>query len=289
MENIIGEIGRVEDKDKNIKMAYQYMSFIQKLSNQFPNKIHQTIDEVPLLSNTYDLDKLQVNDPNTFENIEKQEQDFREFNKKQVKLPYLKGMLQAALFNLNENLWTDDVRNYVQDASNHFYLDVHMKVSGSGKTAKILALGTKIHLVYLSATDSISDVDKFTDTSFRNFAENLSLLLAKGWADLLLNVKQEILLFFFARFLHLYILAEHYCKRNKELTPLEFMKHQFNGGLDLIKRIYIQIRSKCIMYSENDLRQLIEETIRKLTETHKIEKIGFVLDEASVAAILFTK
>lgn len=276
-------------QQKNETMQSEYKNFVKNLYYKFAKQMPQSIDKEPNVSDTYDMSSIDVIDPRTIESEERQMKDFGEFNQKGVKLPYMSGNLQINFFTLNEKLWTEDLRNYVDDILKGKYIDVHMKISGAGKTAKLLALSTKMHMVYVTVSEGSTDTSGFVDSSFKAFVKNLKSLQEKGWAYLLLNVRKEILLFYYARFLHLYILASDSTSKNKELTPLEFIKHQFNGGLSLIVNIYDQVRKKCSIYSEEALRKLIEKILHELHNKHNIEKIAFALDEASIAATMFTR
>jgi hypothetical protein len=85
------------------------------------------------------------------------------FNSEKVKLPYYKGRLEMVFATLNEDLWTEDMKEYVEEVTKRKYIDIHMKVSGTGKTAKLFAVGTRIYLIYNS------DVSRRAATRFSRF------------------------------------------------------------------------------------------------------------------------
>lgn len=124
-----------------------------------------------------------------------------------------------------------------------------------------------------------------TQLENREFTQRdfLVAIANRNKAHLILNVRKEVLILFFSRILHLCKLVQHF---GKSLTPLQFVYHQFNSGMEFITYVYNHVRPKCQAYSMPLLYNLITQGLNLLVNDQKLE-IGFALDEASVTAKQF--
>jgi hypothetical protein len=264
------------DDDTRLNKTQDFMKQLleQYATTEMKSRVRDVQKHLLLSLNDFGADILIPQAP-PFENVEKQAKDFGEFNRTDIKLPYYDGSYDMNFASMNDQLWTEDVRQYVEDVMQNKYIDVHMRVSGAGKTAKILAVGTQIHMVYVVASSPI-DYISGKDESYMTL---LSILGNSSRVHQILDVRHEVRLFLLARLLHLYLLLQ------QNITPIDFLKMQFNGQKKYILEIYALVRSLYSMYTEADILSLSAVALLQIRQ--KTKKIGLAIDEASVAAKQF--
>jgi hypothetical protein len=269
-------------KDKKSEDVSTYVTvFMTDLIKKYG--VQEADIEESSLENILNIIKLEIPDVQLFEDVENQRKQMKLFNSEKVKLPYYKGRLEMVFATLNEDLWTEDMKEYVEEVTKRKYIDIHMKVSGTGKTAKLFAVGTRIHLIYITAMSAEGLQPDFPDSCYLDFFHNLMQIASRGNGYLILNVRKEVLILLLSRILHLCKLVQLF---HESLTPLQFLYHQFNGGMAIIAQLYMLVRSKCYGYSIKTLRHLIAQGLNLLINNKKIE-VGLALDEASIAAKQF--
>jgi hypothetical protein len=115
------------------------------------------------------ISRLKIPNVQPFEDRENQRKQMKQFNIEYVKFAYYNGKLKMIFATLNENLWAESLKKYVEEITKRKSIEAHMKVSGSEKTAKLFVIGTRMHLIYMTAMSQDRVQPDFPHTSYSNF------------------------------------------------------------------------------------------------------------------------
>lgn len=191
----------------------------------------------------------------------------------------INATLATALANLNPDLWSKDIEHYVKDAiGSTRYADILMKVMGEGKTARLLAVATKIHSIYISCATDNERPSIYFENSFAELHKNL---LPMSHIQEVRDVHREVLIYYLARFFYLKILVD----RMPDLSPTLNMRYQINGSSLLISLFYKHLRDGLHGYNQDAIHEAIEFVLRNLTD--RGIRLAVHLDELQIASKLF--
>lgn len=201
-------------------------------------------------------------------------------------LPIFKNGLRMPLAGTMEHLWTNDLKNYVAGVTDeqHRYIDILMRTSGEGKTARLFAVATQIYLVYISAEGSPNNTGPKSilteNSAYKSLIDSLQKLQARSPVDIVREVRREVKLFLLVRLLHLRLLMDYFKQVHKrDLLPIEFFYLQLNGEQKLIKNIYDVVCDALKGFSELSVHDCLMDV---LSSINAVKGIGF--DEAQFAA-----
>jgi hypothetical protein len=195
-----------------------------------------------------------------------QQEKLSKFNNPSVQLPIINGNIAMDKTTLNPALWTDDVKNYVEAVTSHRLIDIHMKISGAGKTARIMSIATNIYTTYISGDTRTTKND---DPTYAYFFDTLQTMTP---LDRVLNLRREIVIFYLARFLYLKILMRGYIG----LTPTDYFLCQSRSETAMV---YRGVRSYVERYNLTEIHSILRETIQSCSVQH-----AFVIDETQAMA-----
>lgn len=225
-----------------------------------------------------------MNNPPLFKDAAIQEKLLGEFNNKSVQLPLTihgkNHYIAMQLATLNEDLWAQDVKEYVDQTEKGIYGDVLLKVMGAGKTARLYAMSTRTYMIYIACAKKDDRQSAIFDSTIAMLFKNLEEM-----ADIqrICEAKREVLIYYLSRIIYLYALL----KIQPTLTPYEFAMYQLNGFAVYIEEFYETLHKhlNTLGTSESAIDQCIKKVI-SLIKMGTPKSLAIAIDELQITAEL---
>lgn len=230
------------------------------------------------------LDKMGIGEIPSLYNRIKQEKLLGPFNKPDIQLPFAGSFIDFRLFGLSTNPKTPteagaEILEELKDLrpSDKIFA-VFLGQSGCGKTRSLFDIASEHFLMYIECLTTSERVESTYDVNFVGLVRDLHDLATKyeGY-KFILKATCRIEMEFCARFLYLYGLLE----KKPDLTPLEYLLGQINGGQTTINRLINLLKIAPTSSFSYSIQLLFEKITQRFPSGKKLV-IG--IDEASVAS-----